>query len=50
MAEAIGGPTEIVTVPGYFRNELRGHTRPELTAIGSTQAPVSTARRAPPLL
>src|SRR6202012_5827718 len=47
---SIGLPIDTVTIPAYLRNELRGHTRPALCAIGTTGAPVAIAKRAPPVL
>ena len=47
---SIGLPIDTVTIPAYLINELRGHTRPALCAIGTTGAPVAIANRAPPVL
>ena len=47
---SIGLPIDTVTIPAYLRNELRGQTCPALCAIGTTGAPVATAKRAPPVL
>ncbi len=38
---AIGLPIDTVTTPGNFVNELRGHTRPALCAIGTTGVPIA---------
>ena len=48
--DEIVGPIEIVIKPGFLMKEFFGQHSPELTAIGTTTEPVSTANRAPPPL
>src|SRR5476651_2065022 len=46
----MGSPITTVTLPGYLRKELRGHSSPALCATGNTRAPVCAAMYAPPSL
>ena len=46
----IGLPMDTSTTPGCLMKALRGQHLAEVTAIGITGAPVSTARRVPPVL
>ena len=46
----MGLPIETSITPGRSRKLLRGQQRAEVTAIGTTGAPVATASRVAPVL
>ena len=46
----MGGPNEIVTVPGFLPKSPFGHSQPALCATGTIGTPSSRASRAPPVL
>jgi len=46
----MGLAMETLIVPGISRKLRRGKQRPDVTAIGTMLAPVSTARRLAPVL